>query len=291
MGSHSHLPLTRHTARPLGRLRPRHIIEVSTLSKSPVTPGSEPSRDEDPTGVRALLSSLPAPDPMPAQLVERINASLAAEQLQRAARTPSTPVRPLVAFARRRPARVWVAMAAAAAAVALVTVAGSSIFHPGQITLDASSITARTSGGGAASKSEANGAAAAPSAADRAQGYAAPSAPSAPSALIQISQSGTRYTQAGFVSQVQPLHHASYPQASAKSPSLGPAATAAGLRECLGAIGAGAAQEVRADVAFYQGAPAVVIVATTNNVPVAYVVEPKCSRTDPAVLRRATPLS
>jgi hypothetical protein len=226
---------------------------------------------------------------MPAQLVERINASLAAEQLQREARTPSAPVTPLVGYARRRPARVMFALAAAAAAIALVTVAGSNVFDTGQITLNASrSTVAKTPSDGAASGSEANGAAAAPSAADRAQPYAAPAAPSA---LIQISQSGTRYTQAGFVSQVQPLHRASYPNASAKSLSLGPAATAVGLRECLGAIGAGAAQEVRADVAFYQGAPAVVIVATTNNVPVAYVVGPKCSRTDPAVLRRATPLS
>ena len=36
--------------------------------------------DSDPTGVRALLSALPDPGPMPAELVHRITASLAAEQ-------------------------------------------------------------------------------------------------------------------------------------------------------------------------------------------------------------------
>ena len=39
--------------------------------------------EDDPTGVRALLSSLPEPGPMPEHLVERISASLAAEQANR----------------------------------------------------------------------------------------------------------------------------------------------------------------------------------------------------------------
>lgn len=39
--------------------------------------------DQDPTGMRALLASLPDPGPMPAQVAERITASLQAEQQHR----------------------------------------------------------------------------------------------------------------------------------------------------------------------------------------------------------------
>ena len=50
-----------------------------------ITPRNPPgdSPEDDPTGVRALLSSLPEPEPMPAYLVDRISASLAAEQASR----------------------------------------------------------------------------------------------------------------------------------------------------------------------------------------------------------------
>ena len=62
-----------------------------------ITPRNPPgeSPEDDPTGVRALLSSLPEPDPMPAYLVERISASLAAEQASRSRAGAST-VSPLV---------------------------------------------------------------------------------------------------------------------------------------------------------------------------------------------------
>jgi hypothetical protein len=62
--------------------------------------------DDDPTGVRALLSGLPEPAPMPGYLVERINASLNAAQSQRAASFSGERVTPLVATSRRRPGRV-----------------------------------------------------------------------------------------------------------------------------------------------------------------------------------------
>ncbi|MCA1781772.1 MAG: hypothetical protein ABR500_02195 [Dermatophilaceae bacterium] len=49
--------------------------------RDPRDVGHSPSVDEvDPTGVRAILSALPDPGPMPAELVHRINASLAAER-------------------------------------------------------------------------------------------------------------------------------------------------------------------------------------------------------------------
>src|SRR5665647_209290 len=76
---------TRRTCRPSCPTRPQSQtaepaaeqlvtdIEVSTLIAPRKPVGSSP--DDDQTGVRALLSALPEPDPMPAYLVERISAS------------------------------------------------------------------------------------------------------------------------------------------------------------------------------------------------------------------------
>lgn len=54
----------------------------------------------DPTGVRALLSSLPDPGPMPAALVARITASLQAEQLHRSTTDAAAPDQARVASGR-----------------------------------------------------------------------------------------------------------------------------------------------------------------------------------------------
>jgi hypothetical protein len=241
--------------------------------------GSDPSHDDDPTGVRALLSSLPEPDPMPAHLVERINASLAAEQARRAA---ATSVTPLLTRAHRRPSWLALAIAGAAAAIVLVAVVGNTMFQLHQrAAIRSSTALASTSSGSAASgPSQSPAAANAPSAA---RAGAAP-------VLVQIGQSEVRYTRADFVTQVQTLRRAPFEPITAASASIGPTGTVAGLRRCLSAIGAAQAQMVRVDVAFYQGQPAVIIVTTTNDVSVAYAVGRQCSQTDAWELRPATPL-
>ena len=254
------------------------------------------SPDDDPTGVRALLFSLPEPEPMPAYLIERINASLAAEQAQRAATSSGTSVTPLLATSRRRPGRLLFAIAGAAAAVVVVAVVGSNLFKTIQPALSNSTAAAaissgpRVAGGGEP---------------QRVNGTAVPGSPSTPplvqnrksgtrnaQQVIQISLSGTRYTQADFVMQARTLRVALEPIPALAADSLGVGAvgTALGLTDCLSAIGAGGAQMVRADLAFYEGAPAVIIVATTNGVPTAYAVGRQCSLADAAVLRPATPL-
>lgn len=254
--------------------------------------GPEPSRDDDPTGVRALLSSLAQPDPMPEHLVERINASLAAEQRQRAARMSGSSVTPLLATARRRPARLVFAIAGAAAAIALVAVVSTSMFHVNQQTTArggtalASTSSDRTASGDADQGQLAKG----PTSASR----------GAAASLIQIRLSETRYTRADFVTQarsigVTPARNT--PGATIDPPRLqalsgaGPAATTSGLMECLSAIGVSGAQSVSADVAFYEGQPAVVIVITKNGKSTGYAVGRQCSRADVAVMRTATPLS
>jgi hypothetical protein len=261
--------------------------------------GSEPSRDDDPTGVHALLSSLPEPDPMPQHLVDRINASLAAEQDQRAAAMSGSAVTPLLATARRRPARLMLAMAGVAAAVVLVAVAGSTMFQGNQQTTSASS-TALAS----ASSDQSNpalpslassaGAAAKAPARDSSKGL---EYSSAPRVQILLTVTGTRYTRAGFVTQTRYMGGALLLQRTSRAASqplsrssAGPVATTSGLEACLSAIGVSEAQAVRADVAFYEGRPALIIVATTNGKSVSYAVGRQCTPADPAVMRAATRL-
>jgi hypothetical protein len=225
---------------------------------------------------------------MPDHLVERINASLAAEQANRAAKISGAPVSPLRASTRRRRPRVLLAIAGVAAVVALITFASTNLFTAHQDSTSArQSITTNQSAGINSTPGAAGPAP--PGAANKAPALAA--SPVTPS-LVQISVSGTRYTQADFVTQARKLRLAPFqPMSAAASSGVGATSTAAGLMQCLKAIGATTAQKVRADVAFYQGQPAMIIVATTNGTPFAYAVGRECSQTNAAVLRPATPLS
>jgi hypothetical protein len=263
---------------------------VSTLIKPHLPIGSKPSRDEDPTGVRALLSSLPEPDPMPEHLVERINASLAAEQAKRAAKLSSASVTPLLATARRRRPRLLFAIAGAAAAVVLIAAVGINMFT-GQGTTASSGVMSASRSSDSSSSGAEGDSGAVPSAAAKAQ-TPLPLVGRAPTPpLVQIGLSGTRYTQADFVTQARTLRRTPLQQMATATSGVGPAGTARGLMECLNAIGVTGAQVVRADVAFYEGRPAVIIVTTTNGVPMAYAVGRQCSPADAAILRPATPLS
>jgi len=249
---------------------------------------SSASPDNDPTGVRALLSALPEPEPMPEHLVARINASLAAEQTQRASENPTDGVTPLLATRRRRVGRLLFATAGMAAAVALIAVVAGNLFMRGQPAAVSTS-AARESISSARAPSPGAPSAGAPLGAED---KAAPARLPSPS-LIQIRSSDTRYTRDRFAAQAGALQDATLdPQqpAAAKSSDLGAAGTAPGLIECLGAIGARGAQVVRADVAFYEGQPAVIIVASTDGVPMAYAVGRQCSPAEAAVLHPGTPL-
>ncbi|MHB1474497.1 MAG: hypothetical protein ACYCV4_12930 [Dermatophilaceae bacterium] len=242
--------------------------------------GSSP--DDDQTGVRALLSALPEPDPMPAFLVERISASLAAEQVQRADVSSGASVTPFLATPRRRPGRLLFAIAGAAAVV-LIGVVGTNLLRANQTTVASNSAASAITSGARES-----GRAASPSAGEKAfvGGGLSP-------ASIQIRLSDVRYTQAGFLVQARTLRDATFAPVqsiAAASPGVGPIGTSAGLTDCLAAIGAGRAQMVQADLAFYQGRPAVIIVATTEGVSTAYAVGRECSRADPALLRQGTTL-
>jgi len=250
-----------------------------------------------------LLFGLPEPEPMPDYLVARITASLAEAQAQHAASLPGGSVTPLVAGpqllrTRRRPARVLFAIAGVAAAMALVAVLGGNLFK----TTEAGSATSAAAGL-SSSPGEAAGAQP-PSAAP--DGVAADKSTTdrlAAPLLIQIRESTTLYTRAGFATQARTLRNAAFgptqapalagpTQATATaSGGLEGVGTTAGLTACLHAVGVGGAQVVRADLAFYEGAPAVIIVATTDGIPTAYAVRRDCSPKDAGILHPAVALS
>ena len=88
------------------------------------------AHEDDPTGIRALLASLPDPGPMPDDLVERIGARLAVEQAHReqggatsfAARSDSV-IDLAAERSHRRPGRTVALMGAAAAGLLVATMA------------------------------------------------------------------------------------------------------------------------------------------------------------------------
>lgn len=219
---------------------------------------------------------------MPAYLVERISASLAAEQAQRAVLASDASVTPLLAT-RRRPRRLLFSLAGAAAAVVLIGVLGNNLVR------DSSSggVTSAASSRLDSAPREAGGLVP-PSSSDKSL-----SGDALAPASIRIRASTVRYTQVTFVAQARKLRDIAFasPQPMATDSSdLGLIGTTGGLISCLHAIGAGEAQLVQADLAFYEGHPAVVIVATTNGVPTAYAVGRGCSQTDASLLHQGVVL-
>lgn len=268
-------------------------IEVSTLIAPRKPAGSSP--DDDQTGVRALLSGLPEPDPMPAYLIERISASLAAEQAQRTVLASGASVTPLLSTTRRR-GRLLFSIAGAAAAAVLVGVLGTNLVRDNQ----SGDMTSAASSGRASAARESGDQA--PTSSDDKAVSGNPLAPtsartSAPASL-QIRVSKVRYTRTTFVAQARRLRDVTFdsPQPMATdssavgSSAVGPMGTTSGLLDCLSAIGADEPQLVQADLAFYEGQPAVIIVTTTDGISTAYAVGPGCSRADASLLHQGTVL-
>ena len=229
-------------------------------------------QDDDPTGVRALLSSLPEPEPMPEDLVHRITASLAAEQAARGQREAI--VLPLT-VPRRRGRRVLTAVAVAAG-IAAVGVAGAEL-----LPLAGSSQTSA----GAASSAGAQ-LAASPDSGRKASSPAW-------SGAMHIEQSGTRYTTAAFVEQATSL--ASRPASdvtplTGEAQGAGPIATPQGLADCLTALGVNPSADVTADLAFFDGTPAVALVTLRGGHRTAYAVLRSCRTGAAGVLHAATTL-
>ena len=245
------------------------------VSTPPVPPG-RPDPDDlepDPTGIRALLGALPDPGPMPAALVDRINATIAAEQSSRQQDAVVVP------FVPRR--RAWLRAGMAAAAVAAVAVSVPALMSAWPGAGDtASSFSSRESASDSAA-----GAGAEPSIGSFTSGPgAAQDRASKPLGEVRVQASGTAYTAAGLVTQARPLTDTSG-KATAPAASLAAAgASVAQLRECLTALGVETWAPVAGDLATFEGEPAIVAVVSTDTGQRVYAVSTHCRAAHPLVL-------
>lgn len=259
----------------------------------PRVPPPHGAEEPDPTGMRALLGSMPDPGPMPTDLVARITASLAAEQEARGgsvvvplrsrdAQRSGRPEHLELTGRRRRWQRFAVAAAVAAVAVvALPTLVGTG---PGSWLASLTGIGGQSSAGSAASSVlDARGTSAGSTAAPRAMSPAAPG-------VASITASGTAYAASNLATQARAvLTRPAASTGSAAGPA-GPAATATGLATCLRALGVEPGSAVHADVGTLDGAAAVVAVVSTPTGSTVYAVPPDCDAAHPRLLTPAVPL-
>lgn len=247
------------------------------VTTPPVPPG-RPDEQDDPTGIRALLAGLGDPGPMPADLVDRINASIAAEQQSRSAAGDRT----VVPLRRRRP--LWAKVGLVAAAVAAVAVAVPAMLGTGPGELMAS-----LSRGGSSSADDAS-AGAAKSAASGPEGAAtgADSRAAGGTGAIALASTGTAYTSTELTRQARSMLSQGF---SAASPLKADAATnPQGLRGCLTALGVAPWMPVVGDVGTYDGRPAVVALVSGDTGQSVYAVGRDCDATHPVVIAGPVPV-
>ncbi len=157
-------------------------------------------------------------------------------------------------------------------------------------------LTKRPNGAAAIGDTYSSGASASPSSARRPHG--SPSRPPATTSGLHIQLSTTAYSPGNLAAQARALlDHPGQPigDLAAESPAIGPIATPTGLESCLRAIGArdsadSAPEAVSADLATFDGHPAVVVVVTRAGVSTAWAVERSCTTGAPGVLEGPTPV-
>lgn len=245
-------------------------------------PPAEESPDVDPTGMRALLSSLPDPGPMPVDLVERITAALE-QQAEKGHGAGAPHGAGVVPLHRRHPWRTAFLAAASAAAVLLVAIPLATGTAPGN--LSALFGRGRSVAGSAADSGSVEGA-----------GQPAPAQGSsgAPVGAVTVRATGTAYTRARLASQARVLLASTAPLLSptpaAEPAPLGAIGTPAGARACAGALGIAPEEPIAADVAAYDGQPAVVLVVGQAAAPTAYAVSRTCGPVGPGLLAGPVPV-
>lgn len=219
--------------------------------------------ENDPTGMRDLLRSLPDPGPMPQDVADRITAALAEEQQGRSDADRGN-VTPLTRTARPAKGtgggRRWmqaVGGLVAAAAVAAVAVVGvNSLRHDNAPTsaLPPGSTQSSVSG-------------------DQLVGR------------MQVQSTGTDYTPASFNTQAASMATGSasgQPDAGILT-EFGSLTKPSALLACARSIGGSLLNDpssIKVDLATFQGKPAVVIVVTNEGKKTAFAVSSTCSKGD-----------
>ncbi|EWT01046.1 hypothetical protein N865_11900 [Intrasporangium oryzae NRRL B-24470] len=269
-----------------------------------------PLPDLDPLSearVRALLAAASDPGPMPGDVAARIEAALAEEARLRVDPAPTRAIdlddAVLIPLIRRRQRpRPLLAVAAAAAAAAVVAV-GASALHLtkrpnvaaalGDTTMTATSPTPTGSASLGDRGATIGTPGPVPSSLLPTGSVPVSPLPGPTNANLHIQVSATAYDAASLPTLARRLvsHPVpALPPLAAEAPHLGPVATETGLTSCLGALGVPTNQPVHADLAFFDGRPAVVIVSSSASGDTAYVVGRTCSTGDAHVLHPATPV-
>ena len=239
-----------------------------TTPQQPPGPADHPG--SDPTGMSALLRSLPDPGPMPDELVKRIQLSLAAETGPFARRDSQETGYAPVADIRGRSRRSGFRPIHWAAAAGLVAVAGG-----GMLATQGGDMLSALSFGG----SSAAGSAAASLSAERAApGDSAASGIGSPIGVTVV-MTGQVVTSTGLASAalqamstgVTPLH-----DLASESPAIGPIGTEVGARDCATALGVPSDAALVVDLVTHDDSPAAVVVATLGGEHTAYLVRRNC---------------
>lgn len=295
------------SAHPPEHDRPLGVPDLPDPSHEIEDDAPEPFLDPDvETRVRALLAATPDPGPMPDAVSERIDRALRDAARLRvepgplsAARSGATggtvgtggtggtgttgggAVLTMPSRAERpRPIYLVAAVAAAAAVVAV----GASALHVTKRPNGAAAVGDTYSSGGS-SRSPSPSSSPSPS-------------PSPAAAGLHIQLSTTAYSAGTLAAQARALlDHPGQPvrDLAAESPGIGPIATPIGLEACLEEIGAidgatPAPEAVSADLATFDGRPAVVVVVTRAGASTAWAVERSCTTGAPGLLKDATPV-
>lgn len=215
--------------------------------------------ENDPTGMRDLLRSLPDPGPMPQDVTDRITAALAQEHAGRAGddRSNVTPLARTGRPAGNRSGRRWmqaVGGVAAAAVVATVAVVGvNELSNNAPVTANPSSAPHHS-----ASTDEL-------------------------ASRVQVASTGTQYSGAAFNTQAASM-------ASDDSTQLPDPATVAkfgsmtnprSIVECVRSIGGSLLDNpshIKVDLATYDGKPALVVVVSKGSTQTAFAVSSTCSK-------------
>jgi hypothetical protein len=165
-------------------------------------------------------------------------------------------------------ARSWPVLAAAAAVVALLAIAGITLVG-----------MTRSGTDGLASIPGPSGASPTSSVATSVSGR------------LHIQASGVAYTADTLASGARALLSAPGPQVGAdQAGTLGPLATTDGANACVAALGDADAPSVTVDLATYAGQPAAIVVIARDGRTTAYAVQRGCATGDPEVLKDSVPV-